>query len=178
MAGRSFADGVRAEHHGGGAEGPSDAKRACDASCADVCPQSDTGRFRLVSLRALAAQFARFAGVGLVAFAVDYALMVFLVEVFGVDSVVAATVSYIVSIVVNYFMSMRFVFRRREGITRRREFTLFLVLALVGLAINDVLLWVATDLLLIDYRLAKLGVAVIVTMWNFWSRRELVGARG
>ena len=126
--------------------------------------------------RSLAAQFAKFAGVGLAAFAIDYGIMVFLVEVFGFDSVVAATVSYVASVVVNYLMSMRFVFRHRDGMSRHREFVIFVVLSTIGLGINDVLLWLATDIASIDYRIAKLGVAVIVAIWNFFSRKVFLDA--
>lgn len=151
----------------------------------DHTTTDDEGRIlqRLVAifveggLRALAIQFVRFASVGLTAFALDYALMVFFVEVFGIDPVIAATASYIIATVFNYFASMRFVFHHREGVRRRREFTLFFVLAIVGLIINAVLLWVATDVLFIDYRIARLGVAVIVTMWNFGSRKAFIDAR-
>lgn len=121
-------------------------------------------------------QFVRFACVGLIAFAIDYALMVFITEVFDIDPVIAATVSYILSTIFNYFASMRFVFHHRDELSRRREFFIFFGLAIVGLAINDVLLWIATDMLFIDYRIAKLGVAVIVTMWNFGSRKVLLDA--
>ncbi len=126
--------------------------------------------------RSLAAQFAKFAGVGLAAFVIDYGIMVFLVEVFGFDSVVAATVSYVASVVVNYLMSMRFVFRHRDGMSRHREFVVFVALSTIGLGINDVLLWLATDIAGIDYRIAKLGVAVIVAMWNFFSRKAFLDA--
>ncbi len=128
------------------------------------------------TLRALVVQFSKFAGVGLLAFAIDYGIMVLLVEAVGFDSVAAATVSYVASVVVNYFMSMRFVFRHKAGMTRRREFAIFVVLAAIGLGINDLLLWVATDGVGIDYRIAKFGVAAIVTLWNFFSRKALLDA--
>ena len=119
----------------------------------------------------LVRQFMKFGVVGLIAFVIDYGLMVALTELLGIDYLVSTTVSFIVSVIFNYFASMRYVFTHKEGLSRRREFTIFVVLSAVGLAINDALMWVGTTLLGISYLIVKVGATAMVTVYNFVSRK-------
>ena len=74
--------------------------------------------------------------------------------------------------------SMRYVFRHREGMSRRREFVIFIVLSVLGLIINDALMWVGTELAGIDYRIVKLFATAVVMVWNFVSRKVLLDGSG
>jgi putative flippase GtrA len=64
--------------------------------------------------------------------------MVLLHETIGMDPVLAAAISFSVSTVFNYLASMRFVFTHREDLSKTREFTIFVILSVIGLAINEV----------------------------------------
>lgn len=119
-------------------------------------------------------QFMRFGVVGLIAFAIDYALMIILTEVFAVDYLVSATISFAVSVIFNYFASMRYVFSRIEGMSRRREFIVFVILSVIGLILNNVLMWVGVELLLVDYRITKIFATFVVTFYNFFSRKKFL----
>jgi len=113
----------------------------------------------------------KFGVVGVIAFLIDYGLMVFLTEVFHVDYLISATVSFTVAVVFNYLASMRYVFSHKEGLSRRREFIIFVALSVVGLLLNDLLMWVGVDLLAIDYRITKIVVTVMVMVYNFVTRK-------
>lgn len=117
-------------------------------------------------------QIGKFGIVGVIATAVDFGVMIALKELFGVDAVLAAGISFVVSLVVNYLLSMSYVFARREDISRQREFTLFVVLSLVGLGVNEVCMWLGTVPLALDYRLVKVGATAVVMVWNFCSRKK------
>ncbi|TJW12389.1 GtrA family protein [Parvibacter caecicola] len=131
-------------------------------------------------MKRLIEQLLKFGVVGVLAFFIDYGLMVLLTEAFSVDYLISATVSFVVSVVFNYLASMRYVFRHREGLTRRREFALFVVLSVVGLLLNDVLMWLGTDLASIDYRITKIAVTFLVAVYNFVTRKVFLdaGAQG
>ncbi len=133
----------------------------------------------MASIRSLIPQFAKFAVVGIIAFIIDLGLMVALVELTGMDPVVAATISFIVSVVFNYVASMRYVFSHRDDISRTHEFVVFVILSVIGLAINDLLMWIGTTYTSIDYRIVKIVATAIVTLYNFFSRRRFLdgGAR-
>ena len=127
----------------------------------------------------LMGQIASFGVVGVIAFIIDYGLMVVLTELFGVNYLLSTTISFIVSVVFNYLASMRFVFAHKQGMSRRREFVIFVALSVVGLGLNDLLMWVGQSLLGIDYRITKVVVTGIVMVYNFVTRKLFLdGSRG
>ena len=130
-----------------------------------------------ISLKKLIAQFMKFGIVGVIAFVIDYGFMVLLTEVFGVPYLISTTVSFIISVIFNYFASMRFVFKRKDDMSRRREFIIFVVLSVIGLVINDVFMWLMVDFLFIDYRISKIVVTFIVAVWNFVTRKIFLEAK-
>lgn len=128
-------------------------------------------------MKKLIAQFMKFGIVGIIAFVIDYGFMVLLTEVFGVPYLISTTVSFIISVIFNYFASMRFVFKRKDDMSRRREFIIFVVLSVIGLVINDVFMWLMVDFLFIDYRISKIVVTFIVAVWNFVTRKIFLEAK-
>ena len=118
----------------------------------------------------------KFGVVGVIAFAIDYGLLIFLTEVFGIDYLVSATVSFTVSVVFNYMASMRYVFAHREGMSRRREFAIFVVLSIIGLVINNACMWAGVELLGVHYLIVKIGATFIVMVWNFVTRKIFLDA--
>lgn len=128
-------------------------------------------------MKKLISQFMKFGIVGVIAFVIDYGFMVLLTEVFGVPYLISTTVSFIISVIFNYFASMRFVFKRKDDMSRRREFIIFGVLSVIGLVINDVFMWLMVDFLFIDYRISKIVVTFIVAVWNFVTRKVFLEAK-
>ena len=128
-------------------------------------------------MKKLIAQFMKFGIVGVIAFVIDYGFMVLLTEVFGVPYLISTTVSFIISVIFNYFASMRFVFKRKDDMSSRREFIIFVVLSVIGLVINDVFMWLMVDFLFIDYRISKIVVTFIVAVWNFVTRKIFLEAK-
>lgn len=127
-------------------------------------------------MKKLIAQIMKFGVVGFLAFLIDYGLMVFLTEVFGINYLISATISFTVSVIFNYLASMRYVFRHKEGMSRRREFIIFVVLSVAGLIINNLLMWLGTDCLGISYLITKLFATAVVMVWNFVTRKKFLDA--
>lgn len=119
-------------------------------------------------------QFSKFAIVGITSLAVDYILLLVLVELLHVDFLIATSASFLASVVVNYFLSMRYVFSRRDDLSRKREFTIFAVLSAVGLGLNDLFMFVGVAVLSIGYQVMKLISTFMVTWYNFFSRRRFL----
>ena len=88
----------------------------------------------------------KFGVVGVIAFCIDYGILALLTEVFGVNYLVSATISFTVSVVFNYVASMRYVFTHKEGMSKRREFIIFVVLSVIGLGINNLCMWAGVEL--------------------------------
>ena len=127
-------------------------------------------------MKKLFAQFMKFGVVGAIAFVIDYGLLAFLTEVFGIDYLVSATISFTASVVFNYVASMRYVFTHKEDMSRRREFVIFVVLSVIGLAINNVCMWAGVELLGVHYLLTKIAATAIVMVWNFVTRKIFLDA--
>ena len=113
----------------------------------------------------------KFGIVGVIAFLIDYGLMVALTEFFGVPYLISNTISFTVSVVFNYVASMRYVFERRDDMSRHREFIIFVVLSIIGLILNDLFMWLFVSVWFIDYHIAKIIVTVLVAIWNFVTRK-------
>lgn len=126
-------------------------------------------------MRKLIEQFLKFGVVGTIAFAIDYGTLMLLSQVFGVDPVLAAGISFCVSVIFNYLASMRFVFTHRQDMSRGREFVIFIVLSAVGLAINELCMAagvaaLGTSALMVT--VTKLFATAVVMVWNFFSRKK------
>lgn len=124
--------------------------------------------------KVLALQFCRFASVGIISLAVDYGFMVFLTESTLMGYFRACAFSYTISILVNYVLSMRYVFRGREDVSKAKEVSIFLVLSLIGLGLNQVAMWLLVDVLNIYYAVAKVLAAGMVTGYNFISKKTFL----
>lgn len=126
-------------------------------------------------MRKLIEQFLKFGVVGTVAFAIDYGTLMLLSQVFGVDPVLAAGISFCVSVIFNYLASMRFVFTHRQDMSRGREFVVFIVLSAVGLAINELCMAAGVAALGTSapmVTVTKLFATAVVMVWNFFSRKK------
>mgnify|MGYP003077816316 CR=1 FL=1 len=119
-------------------------------------------------------QFTKFALVGFTSLGVDYVLLLVLVELLHIDVLVGTTVSFIVSVIVNYILSIRYVFDRREDMSRKREFTIFAVLSAIGLGLTDLFMFVGVAFLSIGYQAMKLISTFMVTWYNYFSRRKFL----
>lgn len=127
-------------------------------------------------MRKLIEQIMKFGVVGVIAFIIDYGLLVLLTELFKINYLVSATVGFTVSVIFNYLASMRFVFTHKEDMTKTKEFVIFVVLSVVGLGINDLLMWLGTDMIGIPYFITKLFATAVVMVWNFVTRKKFLDA--
>ena len=131
----------------------------------------------MLSNHPLIQQMARFSVVGVSATVLDFVLLVFLTEVLGCNYLLSNVASFTVSIVVNYLASMRFVFEKRDGMRGRSAFARFVGLSVAGLVINSFCMWAIVERGGIDYRAAKVLAALIVSVWNFVTRKIFLEQR-
>ncbi|WP_343005626.1 MULTISPECIES: GtrA family protein [unclassified Collinsella] len=130
-------------------------------------------------MKGLIEQFLKFGVVGALAFLIDYGVLMLLSQVIGMDPVISASISFVVSVVFNYVASMRYVFTRRDDISRRREFTIFVILSAIGLVINEIIMVIGVNVLgdsALMVTITKLVATAIVMVWNFVSRKKWLDA--
>lgn len=130
-------------------------------------------------MKKLIEQILKFGVVGIIATVIDFGVLYILSQPLGMDPVLSAGISFCASLVFNYVASMRYVFTHREDMSRSREFVIFLVLSLIGLAINEAIM-AAGVAVLGSSALAVMGTKVLATaivmVWNFVSRKKWLDA--
>lgn len=122
-------------------------------------------------------QFLKFGLVGIVAFIIDYGLMVLFTELFRIDYLISATISFTVSVAFNYTMSMRYVFTHRDELSKKKEFAIFVALSIAGLTLNNIIMWLCVEVVSISYLIAKLVATAAVTLWNYFTRKKFLDAK-
>lgn len=119
-------------------------------------------------------QLFRYLFVGGTAFVVDFGLLWGLTEYCKVHYLLAAALSFVAGLIVNYTLSIRWVFHEHLLNSRVVEFLGFAVIGLVGLGLNEAIIWLATEWLQCHYIASKIISAVVVFFWNFLARKYLL----
>lgn len=125
-------------------------------------------------MRRLIWQFARFLVVGGISFAVDYGLYVVLFHYLGVQYLLASTISFSLSLILNYVLTLKFVFEAKPGRNIALEFTIYIGLNIIALGLNQLILFIAVDGLGISPFVGKLIATAVVLVYNFISRKILI----
>ena len=97
--------------------------------------------------------------------------MIFFKEVLGLHYLIATCLSFMISTIANYLLSLRFVFKSRTEMNKGLEFVIYAVLSAIGLGLTELLMWVTVDKLGIYYMVAKIIVTAIVMVYNFITRK-------
>ena len=121
----------------------------------------------------LVRQILKFGVVGGGAFLIDYSVLYLLTEFVGIHYLISSVISFIVSLIFNYILSIYWVFDVTKKQTSREVFV-FVILSVIGLLINQVVMYVGSDLLHIYYMLTKLVATLIVMVWNFVTRKIFI----
>ena len=115
-------------------------------------------------------QLIRFAIVGVIAALVDVGTLVILKELLHIDVLLSSAVSFSVSVIVNYILSMAFVFKSKNQ-SKVKEFIVFVLLSIGGLGLNQLILWIGVTYTDIYYLIVKILAMVIVPIYNFVTRK-------
>ena len=127
-------------------------------------------------MKKLIEQFVKFGFVGVICFVIDYGVMILLTELFGVPYLISCTISFSISVVVNYYLSMSYIFTSRDDISKSKEFTIFVVLSVLWVLLTVLFMWMMTDLIGVHYMLSKIVVTGIVMAFNFITRKIFLDA--
>ncbi|MBR1806569.1 MAG: GtrA family protein [Selenomonadaceae bacterium] len=118
-------------------------------------------------------EFVRFCFVGGLSLIVDYAVLYSLTEWAGMYYLHSSAISFGVSVVFNYWLCVQYVFKGAKKQTTRQAI-IFFSTGVVGLGLNQLCMWFFVDVAGVHYLIAKLGATVIVTAWNYVTKRKVV----
>ncbi len=131
----------------------------------------------MTGLRGIADEGVRYFGASALALAIDFGTYSGLIRLGGVDYLVAAPIGFALGLATIYTLSIRWVFRQRRLKDARAEFTLFAMLGLAGMALNQLIVFSGVEWLALSYELAKVLSAGAVFCFNFVSRKLLLFTR-
>jgi putative flippase GtrA len=122
-------------------------------------------------MKKLIEQVMKFVVVGGLSFVLDFIIYYVLTNFFSVYYLIAGFFSFTLSLIFNYLMSMKFVFKSKDNLKKTHEFVIFVSLSVMGLGLNLLSLYILVDLFKMNDLIAKVFVAGIVMVFNFVTRK-------
>jgi putative flippase GtrA len=125
----------------------------------------------------LRGQFVRYLVTGGLAFAVDYGLFVLCYDNFGWHYLLANLVGLVAGLVINYIMSVVWVFSECKRVLENKktaEFGIFAIVGIAGIGINQLLMYLMVGNLDWNAKVSKIVAAALVLMWNFGARKLML----
>lgn len=116
-------------------------------------------------------QIFKFGIVGVIATIIDFAFLYIFKEFCNLPIIVSNTLSFCISVVYNYWASVKWVFNVNQEKDPKKSFILFIVFSVIGLLLNDLIMHIATEKLSIYYMLSKVIATAIVMVFNFITRK-------
>lgn len=124
-------------------------------------------------MKELINQIAKFGVVGIIATLIDYILLFILTDVFKIYYMTSSIISFSVSLIFNYIASIKWVFNVEHKQTYK-DGLLFLIFSLIGLWINQEVMYLTVEKLGIYYMISKIFATGIVMVWNFITRKIFI----
>ncbi|MCI8929039.1 MAG: GtrA family protein [Lachnospiraceae bacterium] len=90
-------------------------------------------------------QIIKFGIVGLFCFLIDFGITTGFTNLLGIHYLISKFLGFVVSAVVNYLLSIKFVFTQKKEMDKKKEFTVFLILSAFGLLINEIVMYLCID---------------------------------
>lgn len=114
----------------------------------------------------------RFLAVGGGCFLLEYVLLYTLTEYAGLDPLISAPIAFTISLIVNYILCVYVVFHAEKQ-TGMQMF-LFIFTSLLGLGINQAVMWFFIDIIGLWYMFSKIIASAIVMVWNYITKRYIL----
>jgi putative flippase GtrA len=122
-------------------------------------------------------QFARYVIVGGLAFLVDYGCTALFLT--WLPLLIANTLGFLIANIFNFLAAHRWVFGRSFAEAKiATTYAGVVVVSIVGLAINDAVVWIAIEIAHSSLLVAKIIATAMGLVWNFGARRTWIYREG
>lgn len=136
-------------------------------------------------MKKLFQQIIKFGIVGVICFVIDFAITTIPTYFFGQNSVyICAVFGFVISCVVNYLLSIKYVFTEKKEMDKKREFLVFVILSAIGLLLNELIIYLCQDVIYVRIAwiralipsvwivpVSKIISTGVVMVYNFISRK-------
>ncbi len=115
--------------------------------------------------------FIKFVKFGLVGFSglfVDFGLTYLFKEWIGIQKYIANAIGFMTAASSNYILNRIWTFQS-ENPNIAFEYTEFIIISTIGLAINTFILWLLVSRWNMNFYLSKVFAIAVATLWNFFA---------
>ena len=117
-------------------------------------------------------QLVKYLFVGVAATIIDFVFLYALTEWLGFWYLLSATISFILAAAANYVLNKIWTFQNKDK-KIARQFMIFIGVAIVGLAINNSILYVGVEYFGLWYMFSKVLATVASLIWNFIGHKYI-----
>ena len=119
-------------------------------------------------------ELVRYILAGGTAFLLDFLVFTFFVNVFQVHYLVSNVIGYAAGLLLVYYLNSRWVFSVRRFDQNSIEFSIFFAIAVVGLFLSEIFIWLFAEQFLLTLSLSKILSAALVFGFNFVLRKIIL----
>lgn len=116
----------------------------------------------------LVIKFLKFGIVGASGVGVDFGATWLCKEQLRLNKYVANSIGFLCAVLSNYLLNRVWTFHSQDPAVAA-QFSKFLLASLVGLAINNGIIYLLNERLSVKFYTSKLIATGVVTLWNFWA---------
>ena len=127
--------------------------------------------------RKLLLQIFKFVIVGGLAFIIDYVVLILCKEILKIDVLFSAAITFTVSVIVNYILSVKWIFEIDKDKKKSETFIIFILFSVMGLGLTELIMWIGSVLLNYNYLIVKIIATAIVMVFNFITRKLFLEKR-
>ena len=115
--------------------------------------------------------------VGGIAFITDAGTL-WLITLTGLYYLVSSIFGFIVGVMVNYYLSIKFVFKEKAPVGKLGEIVVYIIVSLFGLGLTVALMWFFTEIIGLFFMISKIIATLIAFIWNFSIRKIALYRKG
>lgn len=119
-------------------------------------------------------QIMKFGVVGVIATLIDWGIFAICTRVFHIHYAISNVIGFSISVIFNYWASVKWVFDVDKEKDSKRNFVLFIIFSVIGLGLNELILFICIDKIHIMDLISKVIATAIVMVFNFVTRKKFL----
>ncbi len=121
----------------------------------------------MMNFKPLIVKFLKFGVVGFSGVIIDYGITYLSKEILKIHKYISNSLGFICAATSNYFLNRVWTFKSHDP-EIFIQFTKFIVISIIGLGINNLVIYFLNDKKNMNFYLAKFFAIGVVTVWNFF----------
>ena len=113
-------------------------------------------------------KFVKFGVVGFSGVFVDFGITWLCREKLRLNQYIANSTGFMCAVISNYVLNRIWTFESHDP-SVVMQFSKFMIASLIGLAINNGIIYLLNERYRVNFYVAKLAATAVVTVWNFWA---------